>query len=84
MRFHFFTNRVLNIWNGLPEETVGAKTLNIFKSKLDAWLVKKEVTAIVHYSSARVFFRVAVQLTTRLLSSLQNMNNSYKKFFVHI
>ena len=43
--FHFFTNRVVNIWNQLPEGIVSAKTLNIFKSKLDDWLVKKETTA---------------------------------------
>ena len=47
-RFHFFTNRVVNIWNQLPEEIVSARTLNIFKSKLDAWLVKKVATAIAH------------------------------------
>ena len=48
-RFHFLTNRVANVWNGLPEEVVNAKTVNSFKSKLDAWMVKKkEATATAH------------------------------------
>ena len=32
---HFFTNRVVNLWNSLPEETVCAPSLNVFKNKLD-------------------------------------------------
>ena len=31
----FFTNRVINLWNSLPEETVNAPTLNSFKNKVD-------------------------------------------------
>ena len=32
---HFFTNRVVNLWNSLPGETVCAPSLNVFKNKLD-------------------------------------------------
>ena len=32
---HFFTNRVCNAWNSLPEDIVNAKTLNSFKNKID-------------------------------------------------
>ena len=31
----FFINRVINLWNSLPEETVKAPTLNSFKNKVD-------------------------------------------------
>ena len=31
----FFTNRIINKWNGLPAEVVEAKTLNCFKNKID-------------------------------------------------
>tara|TARA_B110001454_G_scaffold210883_1_gene225906 strand:- start:49 stop:1224 length:1176 start_codon:yes stop_codon:yes gene_type:complete len=31
----FFTNRIINMWNSLSEDTVTASTLNIFKSKFD-------------------------------------------------
>ena len=31
----FFTNRVINLWNSIPEETVNAPTLNSFKNKID-------------------------------------------------
>ena len=35
---HFFTNRVINLWNSLPEEVVYAPSLNIFKNKIDKHL----------------------------------------------
>ena len=39
---HFFTNRVVNPWNGLPADVVGADNLNAFKNKLDRhWAHKK-------------------------------------------
>ena len=31
----FFTNRIINIWNDLPEHVVNAKNLNILKNKID-------------------------------------------------
>ncbi len=34
----FFTQRVVNLWNSLPESTVTAPTINSFKNRLDrAW-----------------------------------------------
>ena len=35
VRKNFFTHRAAPVWNSLPEETVNAKTVNIFKRKLD-------------------------------------------------
>ena len=32
---HFFTNRIINVWNNLPDPVVTAKSLNIFKNKVD-------------------------------------------------
>ena len=34
-RHHFFTNRIANTWNQLPDSVVSAPTVNSFKSKLD-------------------------------------------------
>ena len=31
----FFTNRIINIWNDLPEKVVSAKSLNVFKNGVD-------------------------------------------------
>ena len=33
---NFFTNRITNVWNSLPNPIVDAKNLNIFKNKLDS------------------------------------------------
>jgi len=35
LRQHFFTERIINTWNKLDEQTVSAQTLNIFKGNLD-------------------------------------------------
>ena len=31
---HFFTNRIVNQWNSLPEQVVRAETINSFKNRL--------------------------------------------------
>ena len=38
LRRNFYSNRVVNLWNNLPTEIKDAKSLNIFKSLLDAHL----------------------------------------------
>ncbi len=35
LRKHFFSQRVVDVWNGLPSEVVNAVTVNSFKAKLD-------------------------------------------------
>ena len=35
VRRHFFTQRVVSLWNSLPQEVADAKTLNAFKRQLD-------------------------------------------------
>ena len=35
---HFFTNRIINVWNRLPNEVVNAKTINSFKNLIDKTL----------------------------------------------
>ena len=35
VRRHFFTQRVMSLWNSLPQEVIDAKTLNVFKKRLD-------------------------------------------------
>jgi len=34
MRRHFFTQRVVSLWNSSPQEVVDAKILNVFKRRL--------------------------------------------------
>ena len=35
LRKYFFVNRVIHIWNGLPDDVVAADTTNNFKVRLD-------------------------------------------------
>ena len=35
LRKHFFTARIVNIWNSLPNSVVDASTVNAFKARLD-------------------------------------------------
>ena len=34
---NFFTNRINNIWNALPNDVVNAMNVNSFKNKIDAY-----------------------------------------------
>ncbi|XP_059843112.1 uncharacterized protein LOC132403641 isoform X1 [Hypanus sabinus] len=43
MRKNFFTQREVNLWNSLPQETVEASSLAIFKKKLDMAFVAKGI-----------------------------------------
>ena len=35
LRSHFFSHRVVNVWNSLPEEVVSAPNINTMKARLD-------------------------------------------------
>jgi len=35
IRKHFFTNRVVSLWNSLPNIVVDSESINCFKSRLD-------------------------------------------------
>ena len=43
MRRNLFTQRVVNVWNSLPQNVVEAKTLSDFKKKLDRALGAKAI-----------------------------------------
>ena len=43
VRRKFFTQRVVNVWNSLPQNVVEAKTLCDFKKKLDLALGAKGI-----------------------------------------
>ncbi|XP_069107006.1 uncharacterized protein [Argopecten irradians] len=47
---HFFSNRVINIWNSLPEEVVCSPSLNTFKSRLNKVLEKTTQQNFNHLS----------------------------------
>jgi len=43
VRINFFTQRVVNVWNSLPQNVVEAKMLSDFKKKLDIALGAKGI-----------------------------------------
>jgi len=46
VRYNFFTNRIINVWNQLPEDVVLSKTVSNFKFKIS----KLDFSALVDYS----------------------------------
>ena len=43
LRKYFFTNRIVNLWNDLPDYVVTAKTINSFKGRLDKYWGCQEI-----------------------------------------
>ena len=43
LRKHFFTNRIINVWNSLPNNIVTSASTNIFKNHLDKFWANQEV-----------------------------------------
>jgi len=43
LRKHFFTARIDNIWNSLPNSVVDANSVNAFKARLDKFWLHQEV-----------------------------------------
>ena len=41
LRKHFFSNRIVAIWNSLPNTVVSAESVNIFKNRLDKFWAKQ-------------------------------------------
>ena len=42
LRKHYFSTRVVNIWNSLPNHVVDVTTVNLFKARLDRFWVNQE------------------------------------------
>jgi len=43
VRKHFFTSRVVSLWNSLPDGVVDSDTINCFKSQLDIFWTNQDV-----------------------------------------
>ena len=43
LRKYNFTNRVIPIWNSLPNHVVSAETVNTFKQRLDKFWIDQDV-----------------------------------------
>jgi len=65
LRKHFFTNRLVSLWNSLPNVVVDADSINCYKSQLDNFWNNQDVL----YTSEADF----VGTGNRSLCSLQNI-----------
>ena len=43
LRRNFFSQRVVNLWNSLPNEAVEATSINVFKSQIDRFSTNKGI-----------------------------------------
>ena len=43
LRKYFFTNRIVDVWNSLPENVVSADSVNSFKNRLDRYWIDQSV-----------------------------------------
>jgi len=51
LRRNFFTQTVVNLWNSLPSEAVEATLLNVFKEKIDRFLISKGIKGYGEWAS---------------------------------
>jgi len=43
LRKYFFTNRIVNVWNSLPDTVVMSETVNQFKNRLDKFWSNQDI-----------------------------------------
>ena len=43
IRKYYFTERIVNMWNSLPDAVVNSSTINQFKNRLDKRWPKQEI-----------------------------------------
>jgi len=43
LRKHYFSARIVNIWNSLPNDVVDVNTVNLFKTRLDRFWANHDV-----------------------------------------
>ena len=43
MRRNFFSQRVVNLWNSLPQKAVEARSLSVFNTEIDRFLINKGI-----------------------------------------
>ena len=43
---HFFTNRIVDVWNKLPADVVNATTINEFKNRIDTLFTSDKFSEI--------------------------------------
>ena len=70
MRKYFFTNRVVDSWNGLPDTVINAPNVKVFESRLD----KHWTTHPLRYCYKQVSHQNPAQLSTKRLNTTELTN----------
>jgi len=69
LRQNFFSNRVVNLWNNLPEEVVMAPPVNCFKARFDRYYPDNRYS-VVWWKTGQ--FRQHEDRSTGILPNAQN------------
>jgi len=60
LRKHFFRNRIIAVWNSVPNIIVNTESTNIFKNRLDRFWVNQEFKFDWHADIARIGSRSVI------------------------
>ncbi len=71
-RDNFFTNRVVPIWNALPEHVIKAKSINEFKNRYDQ-LKKKKISQLAYSKPMKPMNENTSTATIELLSAVSTL-----------
>ena len=52
-RLYSFSQRVINEWNKLPNECVNASSVNMFKHRIDRYLIRASYTYVIKLLDSR-------------------------------
>ena len=53
MRKYSFSQRLINEWNKLPNDCVNGSSVNIFKSRIDRYLIRARYTSMIKLLDSR-------------------------------
>ena len=80
LRNNFFSNRIINMWNSLPDYVVMSDTINTFKNRLDAhWKHKRFFISLSSnlYRNQKLEIRIYVEYIHILSYSMHSWRDCF-------
>ena len=71
VRKYSFSQRTINVWNNISTDCVHASSVNMFKNKIDKYLVK------AGYTNDAVHLSCSIYMTKRLMLLVDNSESIY-------